>query len=208
MTREEQTISNLKKLKSFHNGSYGTDIDRAIKALEQEPCEDAISRQAAQDYIAKYLSQYLYNDVREAVEAIDEYIGELPPVTQKPETVTEFADRCRECGAKYGKLLKQEPCEDCISRQIISDYVESHIQEINTGYGDLNEHTNRILRMIMKYIDKLPPAKLQEPKTGHWINNQNGTYTCDKCGGKHSRSNYCPNCGCRMVDPQESESKE
>ena len=33
----EQTISNLKKLKSFHNGSYGTDIDRAIKALEQEP---------------------------------------------------------------------------------------------------------------------------------------------------------------------------
>lgn len=24
------------------------------------------------------------------------------------ETVTEFADRCRECGAKYGKLLKQE----------------------------------------------------------------------------------------------------
>ena len=25
------------------------------------------------------------------------------------ETVTEFADRCRECGAKYGKLLKQEP---------------------------------------------------------------------------------------------------
>jgi len=30
-------------------------------------------------------------------------------IEQKPETVTEFADRCRECGAKYGKLLKQEP---------------------------------------------------------------------------------------------------
>lgn len=33
------------------------------------------------------------------------------------ETVTEFADRCRECGAKYNKLLKQEPktghCKDC-----------------------------------------------------------------------------------------------
>ena len=37
MTNKEQTISNLKKLKSFHNGSYATDIDRAIKALEQEP---------------------------------------------------------------------------------------------------------------------------------------------------------------------------
>lgn len=35
MTNEEQTIANLRKLKSFHNGSYGVDIDRAIKAIEQ-----------------------------------------------------------------------------------------------------------------------------------------------------------------------------
>lgn len=38
---KEQTISNLKKLKSFHNGSYGADINRAIKALEQK---DAIKK--------------------------------------------------------------------------------------------------------------------------------------------------------------------
>ncbi len=44
MTEEEQTIANLKKLKSFHNGSYGADIDRAIRALEKQPCEDCISR--------------------------------------------------------------------------------------------------------------------------------------------------------------------
>lgn len=37
MKDKEQTISNLRKLKSFHNGSYGADIDKAIKALEQEP---------------------------------------------------------------------------------------------------------------------------------------------------------------------------
>ena len=36
MTNEE-TIKTLKKLKSFHNGSYGTAIDEAIKALEQQP---------------------------------------------------------------------------------------------------------------------------------------------------------------------------
>ena len=29
-----RTIENLKKLKSFHNGSYGADIDKAIKALK------------------------------------------------------------------------------------------------------------------------------------------------------------------------------
>lgn len=36
MTKDEQTIANLKKLKSVHNGSYGADIDRAIKAIEQQ----------------------------------------------------------------------------------------------------------------------------------------------------------------------------
>jgi len=33
----QEAIKNLKKLKSYHNGSYGTAIDIAIKALEQEP---------------------------------------------------------------------------------------------------------------------------------------------------------------------------
>ena len=61
-------------------------LTMAIKALEQEPSGDLISRQTVQDYIAKYLSQYLYDDVREAVEVIDEYIGELPPVKQEPKT--------------------------------------------------------------------------------------------------------------------------
>lgn len=37
MTVKEQTILNLRKLKSFHSGSYGADIDMAIKALEHEP---------------------------------------------------------------------------------------------------------------------------------------------------------------------------
>lgn len=32
------TIENLKKLKSIHNGSYGADIDEAIKAVEQIRC--------------------------------------------------------------------------------------------------------------------------------------------------------------------------
>ena len=54
MTNKEQTISNLKKLKSFHNGSYGADIDRAIKALEQEPYEDAISRKSIKQKLQEH----------------------------------------------------------------------------------------------------------------------------------------------------------
>ncbi len=56
-----KTIENLKKLKSFHNGSYGADIDEAIKAieaLEQEPSSDCISRQAAQNKIKRICNKY------------------------------------------------------------------------------------------------------------------------------------------------------
>ena len=125
--------------------SYEQTINKLTKAIsEQEPCDDAISRQAIQDYIAKYLSQYLYNDVREAIEVIDEYIGELPSV------------------------------------------------------------------------------KPQEPKTGHWIeaaeySDGNHKIECSECKSHifdrgHANSfnvknkyKYCPNCGCRMVESQESE---
>lgn len=86
MTREE-AIERLKTMRWEHaTNSTNPDheaFDMAIEALSTEPCEDTISRQAAQDYIAKYLSQDLYYDVREAVEVIDEYIGDLPPVTPK-----------------------------------------------------------------------------------------------------------------------------
>ena len=72
----------------------------------------------------------------------------------KSETVTEFADRCRECGAKYGKLLKQEPCEDCISRaQALSDYADW----FGYGYRD---------NSFYKHLKNMPSI---QPKTGHWI---------------------------------------
>ena len=85
MTREEREKAIIDIRDNIKPVVGGKSLDMAIEALEQEPCEDAISRKAVQDYIAKYLSQYLYNDVREAVEVIDEYIGELPSVkTQEP----------------------------------------------------------------------------------------------------------------------------
>ena len=53
------------------------------------------------------------------------------------ETVTEFADRCRECGAKYGKLLKQEPCEDAISRQaVLEEFIPDIIESVKIEICD------------------------------------------------------------------------
>ena len=99
------------------------------------------------------------------------------------------------------KALKQKPCEDCISRQAVMDIAE--------GYTMIN-------KCIVDKVKKLPSIQ-PKPKTGHWIDIMVGdmpAQACDQCntfyplaytGGGH---NYCPNCGAKMVEPQESEDKE
>lgn len=57
----------------------------------------------------------------------------------------------------------------------------------------------------------------QEPKTGHWIEGKysaddirynDSSYKCNKCGKVVDfKENFCPDCGTRMVEPQESEDK-
>lgn len=52
-----------------------------------------------------------------------------------------------------------------------------------------------------------------EPKTGHWIKSRdcygNNHFTCSFCGHDIATKadiwddNYCSNCGCRMIEPQE-----
>jgi DNA-directed RNA polymerase subunit RPC12/RpoP len=88
--------------------AYSKALDKMYKPtgfnVFNEPCDDAISREAVCNIV---------NDIRDCISvegywAILERLKKLPPVTQKSETVTEFADRCRECGARYGKLLKQK----------------------------------------------------------------------------------------------------
>lgn len=105
MTKDEQTIANLKKLKSIHNGSYGADIDIAIKVLEQQPCEDSVSRQALLDSIAEIdgnTNMDIYTDeVREIINAIPS----VTPTRKKGKWVDIWKDgnriygcRCSECG--------------------------------------------------------------------------------------------------------------
>ena len=55
-------------------------------------------------------------------------------------------------------------------------------------------------------VKAIPSA---EPKTAHWIVHPKGIYAhliCDNCLSNapyDCRTNYCPNCGFRMVEPQE-----
>ena len=73
-------------------------------------------------------------------------------------------------------------------------------------YSELKEAYNRAIEA------------LENQKTGHWIvyaeltGEWEGTkkYACDKCGEKVGvfKSNFCPNCGAKMTETQESEDKE
>ena len=103
----------------------GEKMREAIKVLSQEPCDDAISRDAVDKYIARLLSGYLYDGERERLEIFSAYLWELPSVTQKsgkwiithlsnmaycsecdylfkdiPASMVEHFKHCPNCGAK------------------------------------------------------------------------------------------------------------
>ena len=85
---------------------------------------------------------------------------------------------------------------DCISRADALDCV-------NWGYN---------LSDVYKKINVLPSVTPQEPRKGHW--NDIPKYTdiawqCSEC--EHfttMKHNYCPECGAKMVDPQEVRNKK
>lgn len=115
------------------------------------------------------------------------------------------------------KALSQEPicpshgidCEDCPAyapcEQAISRQAVLHIP-LNLRYDDI--------------INSLPPVNPQ-PKTGHWIEEDmfdgDVAYRCSECNElfwiesgtpKDNGYNFCPRCGKKLVEPQESEEQE
>jgi len=99
-------------------------------------------------------------------------------------------------GAKIGfhcKPLKQEPCEDAISRQYLLD--NCVVDKVTMPYVPISK------------IQEAPPANQQEPKTGHWIDTDEGFSPCE-CSECESvefiKSKFCPNCGARMAESEES----
>ena len=49
---------------------------------------------------------------------------DISPTAIPYETVTEFADRCKECGSRYGKLLKTEQFAKWVATEIFDDMWE------------------------------------------------------------------------------------
>ena len=108
---------------------------------------------------------------------------------------------------------EQERCEDAISRQAVF--------KIQAKYAEYMGATK--FWQMSDDIKALPPVTPQ-PKTGYWITwkeagneiSSETRFECSVChdaaqtlcNGLDLLSSFCPNCGARMVDPQERSDKE
>lgn len=101
------------------------------------------------------------------------------------------------------EALEQQPCDDCISRQAVHDVLKKHWLSGTVAH--------RVIDEIGLSINALPPVTPKEKeKTGHWIRVTDKAgylvWECDKCGWQQKfNTNFCPDCGTKMVEPQESE---
>lgn len=102
------------------------------------------------------------------------------------------------------KALKQEPCDDAISRQALLDAFDFSEKTRKWG-GDHSGYNTMMLYEIQDMIESAPPVNPQ-PKTGHWIYDdeckEHGH--CSECGHRGvdlvdgAPHNYCPSCGAKM----------
>ena len=89
--------------------------------------------------------------------------------------------------------------EDLISRQDVLDLAKKGILVSNGNYES-----------VCKAINEIPPVN--PTKTGHCIETdkyESYRFKCSECyRGTDDITDYCPNCGCRMIEPQERSDKK
>ena len=115
----------------------------------------------------------------------------------------------------YRKIMchceEQQPCEDCISRAEVIDFIDNMPSELTS---DGRRMVRRI--KLSEFITDMPSV-YPKAKVGHWINHNgetveldiNGFMTdsswCSKCGEwltgsdeYRCKGRFCPNCGAKM----------
>ena len=158
-------------------------LDMAIKALEQEPCENVPD-----------------NDGN-IYECSCGYGWDQSKVVRH--------HFCPNCGRAVDNLIKTElnrvktelePCEDAISRQAVIDTIDKWVKSMHVLIAlPANEITP-----LFDSVHELPHVTPQ-PKMGHWIHDGShweNRWICSECGYKliDVQTNYCPNCGAKMSE--------
>lgn len=205
MTREEASFILANIDRRVCDDELNEALDMGIKALEQEPCDDVISRQAVEDKLLKLCNELevIFADIRmkegddcvcglceyDCDHGIDGSAFECPGF--ETDECFKLADEIRHewQSTKGLPSVNPQPCEEL-------DFVQPH--------------------------KKIGVSLSSQPKTGHWIeiakySDGNHKIECSECESHifdrgHANSynvknkyKYCPNCGAKMIEPQESE---
>ena len=214
MTREE--IEELKGL-AASMGLYDDKkpckraviLGKAIKTLEQEPCEDATLK----DIFCMGCEYKEQEPCREA----DDCENEISDLHNRLDIVEYDKERLREEVTTLEEKLKglsAEPCEDAIS---IEEAIHC-LEQLVTDMPQLKLYAQKVAD-AMRDLHPVYP----KPKTGRWewvqydYNPKLGNWHCSECRSivivcvdKNEKGGiplykYCPNCGAKMLEPQESE---
>lgn len=91
-------------------------------------------------------------------------------------------------------VLKQQPCEDCISRQAVKEtiFIQGSAEKLEIDFAKL---------LLLQRAIKALPSVTPQPKIGKWVDigNEGLVFKCSLCGDKNMiESHFCPNCGARM----------
>lgn len=124
----------------------------------------------------------------------------------------------------YKRLLKEEgkwkDSTDCIDRvqaqtKIVTSASKYTIAREHEGIGRV-EWSDQLIKVsdAVDIIKHLPPVTPQSPKIAHWIQKGKYHWECSRCGKTPLRgrlkdgytlSDWCPECGARMIDCVQSE---
>ena len=197
MTREEALKTWLPIIKQgVSDMSFCAEaLDMAIKALEQEPCENVPDNdgniyecscgygwdqsKVARHHFCPNCGRAVDNLIKTELNRVKTELGACPIWTR----------------------LDLEPYEDCISR-------EAAILALTEEWTEFDDD---ILSACIRKIKTLPSVTPQ-PKMGRWIMSDDGLYRpiCNNCGAHPWKGyiptveeatevfKYCPNCGTKM----------
>lgn len=214
MTREE-AIKMLEYIKHTGNGEseYKNDaqaiaIDMAIKALEPEPCEDAVSRNVIiqkLNTMDRYVSEELRlcdtdkkfpkNEVFIVDDVYEEIVENLPSA-QPEQRYTEEELRVFAHGISLSLLSKRSSQH--------WRYDEDRATEI--------KFLERLYEKVGADMRGEQPTIEPKRKKGKWIDKSNGIEGawnyCSVCGEQAiDLYDFCPNCGADMRGEQDDESR-
>ena len=161
--------------------------------------------------VMEYLEQHSVS-VQDACEMA------ISALEQQPEKSCEtckyygvFSTECGRCDDDMTQYAtRQQPCEDAVSREDVIALIQCSEYELQDRVDN---------DAMCDDVRKLPSVTVRQ--TGEWIEEEGWDgdvyYECSVCKEPFclidgtptdNMYNYCPNCGCRMVEPQESEDKE